>query len=148
MDDSTTNKNRAAVKVGAAVTLSTMEEYFQLLISKEPKWKTRVFVEIVEMLRWFAGKQIRNVAAVGGNIVTGSPISDLNPIFMSAGCTLELASKANGAVTTRNVPFDDKFYTGYRRNIITPEEVLVSITIPCTHQNEQFVAFKQVSNQQ
>ena len=49
-------------------------------------------------------------------------------------------------VTTRNVPFDDKFYTGYRRNIIAPEEVLVSITIPCTHQNEQFVAFKQVSN--
>ena len=126
------------------------------------------------MLRWFAGKQIRNVAAVGGNIVTGkilytnivlilylylevaiififpwnvgSPISDLNPIFMSAGCTLELASKANGAVTTRNVPFDDKFYTGYRRNVITPEEVLVSITIPCTHQNEQFVAFKQVGN--
>ena len=38
---------------------------------QEPKWKTRVFVEIVEMLRWFAGKQIRNVAAVGGNIVTG-----------------------------------------------------------------------------
>ena len=46
-------------------------------------------------------------------------------------------------MTTRNVPFDDKFYTGYRRNIIAPEEVLVSITIPCTHQNEQFVAFKQ-----
>ena len=38
---------------------------------QEPKWKTRIFVEIVEMLRWFAGKQIRNVAAVGGNIVTG-----------------------------------------------------------------------------
>ena len=34
MDDSTTDKIRTAVKVGAAVTLSTMEEYFQLLISK------------------------------------------------------------------------------------------------------------------
>ena len=49
-----------------------------------PQYKTRVLVEIVEMLRWFAGKQIRNVAAVGGNIMTGSPISDLNPIFMAA----------------------------------------------------------------
>ena len=43
--------------------------------------KTRVLVQIVEMLRWFAGKQIRNVAAVGGNIMTGSPISDLNPVL-------------------------------------------------------------------
>jgi len=33
------------------------------------------------MLRWFAGKQIRNAAAVGGNIMTGSPISDLNPVI-------------------------------------------------------------------
>jgi xanthine dehydrogenase/oxidase len=35
------------------------------------------------MLRWFAGKQIRNAAAVGGNIMTGSPISDLNPVTLS-----------------------------------------------------------------
>ncbi len=34
------------------------------------------------MLRWFAGKQIRNAAAVGGNIMTGSPISDLNPVII------------------------------------------------------------------
>ena len=31
----------------------------------------RVFQQILEMLRWFAGKQIRNVAAIGGNIMTG-----------------------------------------------------------------------------
>ena len=46
----------------------------------------------------------------------------------------------------RKVPLDSEFYTGYRRNIITAEEVLVSITIPCTYENEHFVAFKQVSN--
>jgi xanthine dehydrogenase/oxidase len=31
--------------------------------------------------------------AVGGNIMTSSPISDLNPIFSAAGCQLELHSK-------------------------------------------------------
>ena len=46
----------------------------------------------------------------------------------------------------RKVPLDSDFYTGYRRNIIAAEEVLVSITIPCTQENEHFVAFKQVSN--
>lgn len=33
--------------------------------------------------------------AVGGNIMTASPISDLNPVFMAAGCKLTLADKGN-----------------------------------------------------
>eukprot|EP01018_Ginkgo_biloba_P014283 Gb_32558 [translate_table: standard] len=32
----------------------------------------------IEQLRWFVGRQIRNVASVGGNICTASPIFDLN----------------------------------------------------------------------
>ena len=151
IEDPLSGNKHQAVKVGAAVTLSAMEEYFTKLINQEPmKWRTRVFFEIVEMLRWFAGKQIRNVAAIGGNIVTGSPISDLNPIFMAAGCYLELAAAnhvtCDGKIKGTNivsVPFDAEFYTGYRRNRITPEQVLVSITIPCMQENEQFIAYKQ-----
>lgn len=30
---------------------------------------------------------------IGGNIMTASPISDLNPVFMAAGCKLTLMSK-------------------------------------------------------
>jgi xanthine dehydrogenase/oxidase len=82
------------VRLGASVTLSDMESILKKQISSQPEHKTRVFSAIVEMLRWFAGKQIRNVAAVGGNIITGSPISDLNPIFMAANCQLELRSKS------------------------------------------------------
>ena len=74
-----------------------------------------------------AGKQIRNVAAVGGNIMTGSPISDLNPILMAAGAVLQVQSKVGGV---RHVPFDSTFYTGYRRNVVRPDEVLVSIRLP------------------
>ena len=90
--------------------------------------------------RWFAGKQIRNVGSIGGNIITGSPISDLNPIFMASNSTLTLASKNK---KTRTVKFDHNVYTGYRKNILEPNEILVSITIPFTQKNERFVAFKQ-----
>jgi len=31
--------------------------------------------------------------AIGGNIVTASPISDLNPLLLASGCNLTLASK-------------------------------------------------------
>lgn len=107
------------VRFGSAVTLSDMETVLREQIATQPEYKTRVFSAIVEMLRWFAGenvnqctclnisyphnikanfftgKQIRNVAAIGGNIMTGSPISDLNPLFMAAGCELELKSKGS-----------------------------------------------------
>ena len=104
-----------------------------------PRWKVQVFVQIKEMLRWFAGKQIRNVAAIGGNIMTGSPISDLNPIFMAAGSVLEVG----GPQGRQEVAFDENFFTGYRRNIVLPSEILLSITIPFTKENEHFVAYKQ-----
>ena len=91
------------------------------------------------MLRWFAGKQIRNVAAIGGNIMTGSPISDLNPIFLASGCKLQIEF-----VGGRNeIPFDENFFTGYRRNVVKPHELLLSIKIPFTKQNQYFMAYKQ-----
>ena len=72
------------VRVGASVSLSKLQEQLEILIEKEEASKTRIFKAIVKMLHFFAGKQIRNVASVGGNIMTGSPISDLNPILMAA----------------------------------------------------------------
>jgi hypothetical protein len=60
--------------------------------------------------RWFAGNQIRNVSALGGNIVTGSPISDLNPLWMAARATFVALGKDTGE---RSVPASE-FFTGYR----------------------------------
>ena len=39
------------------------------------------------------GVQIRNAASVGGNIVTGSPISDLNPLYMALGATFTVVGQ-------------------------------------------------------
>jgi len=72
------------LKIGASVTLDCMEKALQLQITSLPEHETRLFKSIVAMLHWFAGKQIRNTASVGGNIMTSSPISDLNPIFTAA----------------------------------------------------------------
>lgn len=74
----------AGLRVGSAVTLMDMQDALQKQIEDRPEHETRLFRAIVGMLHWFAGKQIRNVASVGGNIMTGSPISDLNPIFTAA----------------------------------------------------------------
>lgn len=61
--------------------------------------------------------------------MTGSPISDLNPIFMAANIKLNLCSLKHGS---RTVSMDHTFFVGYRRNVVLPEEILVSIDIPFT----------------
>ncbi|CAK9809030.1 Xanthine dehydrogenase [Anthophora quadrimaculata] len=129
-----------AMNVGASVTLIELEKSLRNQIDKKPEYQTRIFKEIISMLHWFAGKQIRNVAAVGGNIMTGSPISDLNPIFMAALVKLNVSSLKNG---NRLVVMDHTFFKGYRQNVVSPEEILLSIQIPFTEKNQYFVAYKQ-----
>ena len=48
--------------VGAAITLSKLNTKLKELLASLPKQKTRTFAALLEMLRWFAGQQIRNVA--------------------------------------------------------------------------------------
>ena len=48
--------------VGAAVTLSKLTTKLKELLASLPNSKTRTFGALLEMLRWFAGQQIRNVA--------------------------------------------------------------------------------------
>ena len=48
--------------VGAAVTLTTLGSRLEQLTASLPHHKTQVFQAILEMLRWFAGPQIRNVS--------------------------------------------------------------------------------------
>uniref|UniRef100_A0A182RBN1 Xanthine dehydrogenase n=1 Tax=Anopheles funestus TaxID=62324 RepID=A0A182RBN1_ANOFN len=133
-------RHEHGIKVGSAVTLMEMENVLRKEIETGPETETRLFQAIVDMLHWFAGKQIRNVASVGGNIMTGSPISDLNPIFTAAAIELEVASLDGGF---RKVRMGDGFFTGYRKNVIQPQEVLLSLFIPRTTKDQFFIAHKQ-----
>jgi FAD binding domain in molybdopterin dehydrogenase. len=50
------------VWIGGATSLNDMRAILSEQIEKLPSHKSRVYVAIVEMLHWFAGNQIRNVA--------------------------------------------------------------------------------------
>ncbi|XP_076100385.1 xanthine dehydrogenase/oxidase-like isoform X2 [Mytilus galloprovincialis] len=133
------------VKFGSSVTLTDIENTLKTLIKELPDHQTRVFQAIVEILRWFAGHQIRNVAAVGGNIITASPISDLNPLFLAAGAVLEVES-ADGS--KRNITMNDKFFLGYRKTALKSDEVLLNVTVPFTKKNEYFGGYKQANRRE
>ncbi|KAK7066586.1 hypothetical protein SK128_003645 [Halocaridina rubra] len=128
------------IVIGASVTLTKIEETLKHLINTLPEHSTRIYASFVEMLRWFAGKQIRNAAAIGGNIMTGSPISDLIPLLMASRSILTLCSEARGE---RQVEMNPSFFTGYRQNIAHSDEILLSVHIPVTEKDEYFYGYKQ-----
>ncbi|XP_038627933.1 xanthine dehydrogenase/oxidase-like [Tachyglossus aculeatus] len=129
------------ISFGASCTLSSMEETLAAAVATLPAHKTEVFQGILEQMRWFSGKQVKSVASIGGNIIVASPNSDLNPVFMATGAKLTLVSKGK----RRTVRMDHTFFTGFRRMILTPQEILLSIEIPYSQKNEYFSAFKQIS---
>lgn len=131
--------------IGASVTLNELDSTFRKYIDTLPRYKTRTLITIIEMLNWFAGKQIRNVASLGGNIITGSPISDLNPILMALKVKLNLLSRKDGQ---RSVLMDESFFTGYRTNIVKPDEILLSIEIPFTSRYQYVKAYKQAKRRE
>ncbi|XP_041351103.1 xanthine dehydrogenase/oxidase-like [Gigantopelta aegis] len=125
--------------IGASVTLSRIQEAMQSAVDSLPEWKTRIFAAFLDMLQWFGSHQIRNVAAIGGNIMTASPISDLIPLLMAAGAELYVMSKDN---KPRHVKMDHSFLKGYRKTDLNPEAILISVNVPCSNEQEHFYGYK------
>ncbi|KAK6190506.1 hypothetical protein SNE40_002363 [Patella caerulea] len=134
------NFTEDGIKFGASVTLSKVDEVLEKTKEDLPEEKTRVFTAVIEMLKWFSSKQIRNTASIGGNIMTASPISDLNPIFQASSAKLEVVSKGS---KIKEVLMDKDFFQSYRQTIISASDVLLSVTIPFSRKNEYFESFKQ-----
>ncbi|KAK7505492.1 hypothetical protein BaRGS_00003237 [Batillaria attramentaria] len=142
---SAVNRQESGIQFGASVTLATLDSTLKAAVKELPEEKTRVFAAFVEMLRWFAGHQIRNVAAIGGNIMTASPISDLNPLLLACGAVLDLVSTDG---SRRSLKMDSTFFKGYRKTAVLPSEILVSILIPFSKKGEFFYGYKQANRKE
>ncbi|RDY01496.1 Xanthine dehydrogenase 1 [Mucuna pruriens] len=99
------------IEIGASVRLSDLLNFFKKVVTERAAHETLSCKAIIEQLKWFAGKQIRNVASVGGNICTASPISDLNPLWMAARAKFRIID-AKGNIRT---VLAENFFLGYRK---------------------------------
>ena len=114
------------MEIGAAVTLTRVLEAMQGAVKTRPPQETETCAAVAGQLRWFAGTQIRNVASLGSNICTASPISDLNPLWMAARATFTVVGTAG---KTRQVAAAD-FFLGYRQVDLKEGEVLLTVSVP------------------
>ena len=134
------------VTAGASVTINRLRQFISNLetefTEKDTAFLLRGLSSIRNMLTWFASNQIRNVACIGGNIVTASPISDLNPMLLTCGASLILTRRVEGVLTRRVLPIKE-FFLSYRRVDLADDEILESVFIPFTSEFEFVVPFKQ-----
>jgi xanthine dehydrogenase small subunit len=107
-----------AWRVGATTLLADLEAH----CLQHPHTS---LVPLLRMLRYFASRQIKNRATVGGNLCNASPIGDLAPALLCLGATAHLRAAAG----PREVPLDE-FFLAYRKTALQPGEILAAVTIP------------------
>ena len=83
--------------------------------------------------RTIGSPQIRNRGTVGGNLGTASPAGDAHPALLAAEADVEIASVRG----VRRVPVA-RFYTGVKRNVLEPDELLAAVWITPPSGPEQF----------
>ncbi|OQO09124.1 Xanthine dehydrogenase [Cryoendolithus antarcticus] len=126
------------LEVGANITLTDLEDLSKQAVERYGAHAGQPFQAIYHQLRYFAGRQIRNVGTPAGNLATASPISDLNPVLVAVNATLVAMSVHE----TIEIPMSE-FFKGYRVTALPPDAIIAAIRIPVFGKGEYMRAYKQ-----
>lgn len=113
------------IVLGANTSLTDIENICKEVYHRLEK-RGLVFEALRKQLRYFAGRQIRNVASLAGNVATASPISDANPVLLAAGASLSVERKGQPPLTLHM----KDFFLSYRKTALIEDGVISQIRIP------------------
>ncbi len=103
-----------AITLGAGLSLNEVAEKIE-----------RDFPALYTMLSVFGSQQIRNLATLGGNLGTASPIGDTLPVLMAYDAQVTLEGINGHRIVSLN-----SYVIGYRKTVRKPDELITAITIP------------------
>ncbi|KAF1997919.1 xanthine dehydrogenase [Amniculicola lignicola CBS 123094] len=127
------------LEIGGNVVLTDLEKICADALEHYGEARGQPFAAILKQIRYFAGRQIRNVGTPAGNLATASPISDLNPVFVASNATLV----AKSADKTTEIPMST-FFKGYRSTALPPDAIIASLRIPVAKEKGEYMrAYKQ-----
>lgn len=120
------------IAIGAAVTLT---DAYAAMVQDRPQLKT--------FAQRFAGLPVRNSGTLGGNVANGSPIGDSMPLLIALGASVVLMrwDAKRGQIAHRELRLED-LYTGYRTNVMKPDELLCWIKVPRPVTGEDMKVYK------
>ena len=102
-------------EIGAGVSI---EQLRKALDNKFPSFR--------KMLDVFGSQQIRNMATIGGNLGSGSPIGDTLPVLIAHQAELMIEN----AGQKRTEKLED-YLLGYRKTSLMPDEIITKVLLPC-----------------
>jgi CO/xanthine dehydrogenase FAD-binding subunit len=74
---------------------------------------------------WIGSIANQSRATIGGNLVNGSPAADSSPALLVYDAEIEFVSIRGN----RRIPYA-QFHTGYKRNVMAPDELLYAVHLP------------------
>jgi carbon-monoxide dehydrogenase medium subunit len=104
------------LRVGAAVTARTLERDARV---RGP------YASLADSGALVGSVQVRNLATLGGNICNAAPSADMAPPLLALDAEAVIA----GPKGRRRVPMQE-FFTGVRKTVLGPDELLVEFAIP------------------
>ncbi|KAJ8045855.1 Xanthine dehydrogenase/oxidase [Holothuria leucospilota] len=123
--------------VGSSVTITDLQLFLKEQISVLKVDDSKMYSALLDLLDHFSGLQIRNMASVGGNLLTDRSTSELETLFKAAGCYLHISNSS----ATRKV--DMSLQQTDTRTLLEQDEILIGITLPFSKENEYIYNFKQ-----
>ncbi|HUQ86314.1 MAG TPA: FAD binding domain-containing protein [Vicinamibacterales bacterium] len=107
---------------GNSLRIGALTTYTEIIESKIVQKRVPM---LVAASREVGGAQIQNRGTLGGNVANASPAGDTLPVLAAANARIVLRSHTG----TRTVAFDN-YYTGYRKSVRQPDELIVAIEMP------------------
>lgn len=102
-------------------------------------------IENVPMLRhaaiYFADRQIREIATIGGNLANASPCADMIPPLLAMDAAVHTIKNDGNGICMRDVPVSD-FIKGVGKTSLSGGEVIQSVSCPIL--KDYGCAFKKV----
>ncbi|XP_068447150.1 aldehyde oxidase 1-like [Clinocottus analis] len=127
------------VWVGAGFSLTEVWSLLKKLVLQFPEEETELFRALSQQLGYLGSQQIRNVASLGGHIMSAYPNSDLNPVLAAGNCKVSVISDGG----RRQLPLNQDFFVSFGKTLLNPEEIVVSVFIPFSRKGEFVGAFRQ-----
>jgi CO/xanthine dehydrogenase FAD-binding subunit len=105
-------------RAGDVLEIGAAESYTGIIGSSEAR---RVVPALVAAARTIGAAQIQNRGTLGGNLANASPAGDTLPVLLAYDAVV---------VTDRRAIPIDRFFVGYRKTALEPDELITAVRFP------------------